>query len=120
MARRIRSAFAGHGLHLTSRELGQDLTDRFTGNPVNGTGRGYFLGVEFLRDLVQSLKAGRFDGVLIEFGESSGGDRELVATQLAFNDRTTYTIGSWGDTYTSVPGGGPEPPSLGSPPLGNP
>jgi hypothetical protein len=114
------SIYVHHGLHKNVAEsLGQELTERFTHNPANGTGKGYFLGVEFLRDLVADLDAGHFDGLLMSFGEAPPEDGANVATQVVFKNAHTDQLDydRQGMTYVSVNPGGTEPSSLGSPPL---
>lgn len=114
---------AHHGLHPVATATSQALTDRFINNPENGERKGYFLGVEFLQKLVRDLDKGKFDGVLMAFGESAPespgakGNRELIATPIKFMGTSSNKVSKRGQPLISVPGNSTEPTSVGSPPL---
>lgn len=120
------SIFRGYGLHKgVAKELIDKLTKRWRDEvPNHGARQGVFLGVDFLDELVKDLKAGPFDGIVVNYGVKGTGPTrtfELVATQLELKgkaDPKPHDIVRWGLNYSSTPVIGTNPPDVGSPPIG--
>lgn len=118
------SDFANHGLNknVTPRQV-DDLKTQFANNPANGRQLGYFLGVEFLRQVVLDLESGQYDGLEVSFGESlpeageTAGKRQLVAQQVKFRNAHSSQVRRRGQRYASVPSRATHPSLLGHPPL---
>lgn len=119
------SIYRGRGLHKgVSAQTTQKLIARYLKAKSRRARQGFFLGIDFLRDLTGAIEADPgLDGLYVQFGLSAGADDtpaklELIATPVELGGGDAFTIKREGVHYCSIGDGSTSPPALPSPPLG--
>lgn len=119
------SIYRGYGLHEgVSNDNVQKLAKQFKDSlsDPGRTRRGVFLGIDFLRKLVDDLTRDEFDGIIVKIGKRKPqpgipDSYELVATQLELEGGQSFTVARRGLNYSSKGPGDIHPPDVGCPPI---
>lgn len=107
-----------------SEENADELKNKFHRSPSRRLKTGAYIGATQLRQMADSLDAGKFDGLQICYGiadrvpGATFGTYELILTEVKLSGPATAPVTvSKGKIYASVPDSPTEPPELGCPPL---